>query len=753
MEWLSADATPEMLAAQAREVRTQEALRSHQDRARCVTAVLTVPDGQCNERLRAVAATVQQEALTAAAKMCKKPGLTAANFELEVSSQLATSGGRLFADEHEGAAEAAAARDEGERHYQVALSHMERGSLAAACSALRHAKLALASLDPSPSAAAPTTPLPGIMAENDDGNAMSLARVTQLENRLVQHISNVLLHDLRGRVAGNTVAEAVQMLSEILPASQAVSTLGHVLCKIVEDGRTQKTLEECEESVNFAAIHVPAAVAGSDLQRDVRWEQAIQEVFVRAACMIVQTGLGWGGRLGAGELTGLMTWSKSLVLTLHFESARLGHLLGIAEFSTGLWTSVLAHGAPVHVPALVEDALLQSFGEGGRDRENQKHWMDCDGAGLDGSAEWEGAEARCRAVAGCAVDLMPLAHLEPVPGYMAAVVAGIKKVAGTYHDDLESRIGEELVQKGVSALHPMVCSLLLLYRVCLKIQRMAPASGEGHSGPADAETRLNVDAVMGTLLEGVWSVLSRIVEAHSALVRDSLLLTVEASAWSRRQWIQKRASPTPSHGLLLLNLYMAGLAHDLVAGGDGCGVRLPVQVCEQVLGSIWEQLAGALVGVYSRVHPSRANQPQMCMDVNYVCLLLSEWAGGRVHVGEHALVLSEHHAGVLRSASSVLASWCTLKAAPPAVLLQLVTRSASPLPSAAGASHANSSHANSDQPPREPPRSRVNVLEQFHRIAGMSGPTVAFSSSLPTNADLRILDMQNPKTAAMVRMQ
>ena len=43
MEWLSADATPEMLAAQAREVRTREALRFHQGRARCVTALLTVP--------------------------------------------------------------------------------------------------------------------------------------------------------------------------------------------------------------------------------------------------------------------------------------------------------------------------------------------------------------------------------------------------------------------------------------------------------------------------------------------------------------------------------------------------------------------------------------------------------------------------------------------------------------------------------------------------------------------------------------
>ena len=43
IEELEAFVKKPLLAAQAREVRAQEALRSHQDRARCVTALLTVP--------------------------------------------------------------------------------------------------------------------------------------------------------------------------------------------------------------------------------------------------------------------------------------------------------------------------------------------------------------------------------------------------------------------------------------------------------------------------------------------------------------------------------------------------------------------------------------------------------------------------------------------------------------------------------------------------------------------------------------
>ena len=67
-----------------------------------------------------------------AGQLCNKPSLHAANLELELSSCLATFDSGVSSPRAGGASAEAAARVQAERHYQVALSHTDRGSLAPA---------------------------------------------------------------------------------------------------------------------------------------------------------------------------------------------------------------------------------------------------------------------------------------------------------------------------------------------------------------------------------------------------------------------------------------------------------------------------------------------------------------------------------------------------------------------------------------------------------------------------------------------
>ena len=185
----------------------------------------------------------------------------------------------------------AAARLQAERHYQVAVSHTERGSLAPACRALSAARQALAPHD----SALPATPmspsslepaLPGVMAADD--LALSLASIDHLERRLVKHLSDLIHRSLTAALATehaggeaggaglDQVAEAAQTLSDLLPTCRLVPTLSNVLATAVEtlldpnlpvppslpphmDSATFK-MEECQRMLTRAACLLPGAL-------------------------------------------------------------------------------------------------------------------------------------------------------------------------------------------------------------------------------------------------------------------------------------------------------------------------------------------------------------------------------------------------------------------------------------------------------------------------------------------------------------
>ena len=354
LDWLPADATPDMLAAEARE---------------------------CDERLRAAATKVQQVALAMAAKLCNKPSLHAANFELELSSRLATLDGGFCSPRAGSQGTEGAARAHAERHYQAALSHAERGDLAPACRALRAARDALASFD-SLSAATPLSPsslepaLPGVMG-GDDG-ALSLSRIAQLERHVIKTVTDQLYQHVHGPAAdardrrgsavalkpckgedggqgrGEFLTEAVGMLREILPLSEVLSVVNRTLCKSIESSLAVESshshprllhshkMETAQRVLAAAAAELPAAIAGAVAQSS--WEASLHEALLAPCVLLLATCLERKEAAGEGcEVLGaLLTWSHEFVLSLHLASAACGRMLAMEALYTVMWTSALA---------------------------------------------------------------------------------------------------------------------------------------------------------------------------------------------------------------------------------------------------------------------------------------------------------------------------------------------------------------------------------------------------------------------------
>lgn len=893
LDWLSPDATPDMLAAEARE---------------------------CNDRLRAVATSVQNEVLTLAAMICNKPSLHAANLEFELSSQLATSADAGSSPVRDAGTEAAA-RVQAERHYQAALSHIERGieSLGPACRALRDARIALAPHDSlsatpmSPSSLEPA--LPGVMS-GDDG-AVSLVSISQLEARAVKVISDELqrcmtacgdcgmkgLSGEGGRVrAGGieNVCKAVEQLSIILSREQIVVVLGNCLNKSLqavlaheseqpvplrtrpaEQARARiHKLDTCQRIVVAASTSVPAALASVISQME--WERAHHDIFVPAARMVVSLGIGSCAD-GAGKKHGspahlgkMLNWSHQFVLSLHFSSAQQDRLLRVRGLYLAVWTAA----APRHMNGCMvaldgggercnfrllenlEEIVSESLGprqdrksaeqtlgacavagddftphqiapeigcagapaaaggprEASRATEvgsahemHQKEVPDAAGDADESAAEWEGAARSCHDVAGCVLSLLPLQGLEPVPGYNDALARSVRAVVTAYLSRVESSLTQALDAGGVQVLYTVGCSLLLLYRVCVKVQKSLSSSssagaavGEGTavggsgSGAESSEAQAQMDGCLGALLAATARVTARAVSEHSENCRGCFIVSIAASPWSRRRWFLKRPSPTASHGLLLLNLYMAGLARDVLlgsslaadmrqggdAGGAVRGARLPWGMACQVLGGVWEEVSAGLVAAYSRLSPSRANLHQYRIDVNYACQVFGEWTRGVV-VGAHTVALSKHHQAFLQNAASALRSWCLLKASPlPRVLsllehvesqaqtvsgqdvltgpqepdsMVLATPVASPSAalSAPGGEHRSSGPARDAAFARarvQEPQQHMNVLTTLHRLGSEDGPPANFSDAEPAAADLdlRMLDVSLPEVAGLV---
>jgi hypothetical protein len=276
---------------------------------------------------------------------------------------------------------------------------------------------------------------------------------------------------------------------------------------------------------------------------------------------------------------------------------------------------------------------------------------------------------------------------------------------------------------------------------------------------------------------------ARVVSDHSENCRGCFVVSIVASPWSRRRWFLKRPTPTASHGLLLLNIYMAGLARDLVlgpaspGGGAGRGPRLPLNVACQVLGGIWEEVSAGLVAAYSRLQPSQANLHQYRIDVNYACQLLGVWAQG-VSVGPCTVALNKHQQAMLRNAACALCSWCVLKAAPLHRVLSLLqhvetqartvseagllsapqdpdrmvlaTPSVSPAASPSALRGAHPQRPQADDAARS--TQHMHVLVMLNRVGSEQGPQASFSDEGPaaSEVDLRMLDVSLPEVASMV---
>ena len=335
-----------------------------------------------------------------AGQLCNKPALHAANLELELSSCLATFDSGVSPRRAGGASAEAAARAQAERHYQVALSHTDRGSLAPACTALRAARAALAPFD-TLSTATPMSPsslepaLPGVMC--GDRDALSLSAITQLETRIVKSLTGELLawfrrigsEGERGSAdAGDCMlSQAVENLGQLVSTSPLLSLLADTLCKSVEavldeenlppaHGATQTyahtapgapappaacKLEVCRRLLSAAARALPSALVSQVQQGE--WQRALHEIFVPASCMVVGRGVRVGGGGGEGGARGgsagggangsmfggLLQWTHELVLSLHLASEAADRQLGISPLYSAIWARherSLAHAKP-----------------------------------------------------------------------------------------------------------------------------------------------------------------------------------------------------------------------------------------------------------------------------------------------------------------------------------------------------------------------------------------------------------------------
>jgi hypothetical protein len=559
LDWLPPHATPDMLAAEARE---------------------------CNERLRAVAASVQHEVLALAAMVCNKPSLHAANLELELSSRLATAADARGSPAR-GAGAEAAARIQAERHYQAALSHVERGSesLGPACRALRDARATLAPHDSlsatpmSPSSLEPA--LPGVMSGDDGG--VSLASISHLQTRVVKMISDevqrcmIACGEVRAGVSasgggsgrrGGTeyIGEAVEMLSALLSREQVIIVLGNALNKSLQTVLALDSVpgaapharghhlahahdlkrEMCELIVEAASVSVPAALASAVPQTE--WERSHHDIFLQAARKVLACGAsGEAGAEAASRGQGplplgrLLKWSHRLVLSLHFASAKCDRLLPIHRLYNAIWSDTSPHAnanmvvldgggerCGFRVLERLEETLARSLGsknggdaeqrssepspalsddftphmltrEGGagaaggqaggaRTSAGAQHsegsLMDVvqarvvfreEGPGAHGGAsgcgpEWESASRSCVSLVECILSLLPLHGLEPVSGYSDVLARAVHMVVLRYLAQIEANAPRAQALGGVQVLYSAVCSLLLLYRVCVKVQ-------------------------------------------------------------------------------------------------------------------------------------------------------------------------------------------------------------------------------------------------------------------------------------------
>lgn len=223
---------------------------------------------------------------------------------------------------------------------------------------------------------------------------------------------------------------------------------------------------------------------------------------------------------------------------------------------------------------------------------------------------------------------------------------------------------------------------------------------------------------------------------------------------------------------------------------------LPLELCCNMLGAIWEDVTPALVGAYWRLEPSTPNLAQFRIDINYACWMMQVWAQGRVVIGAHKIVLSDHHQAALVGACGALHSCSALKAWPLEQVLALLKQPAMQVHSsstridktlatylkppadtlqtgtgkqqdAMGISTAHVSchpmaistpHAKPTPTPLHPVTETnmtncpSNHKMQLHKVGSPTGPSASFSDTCPPlgQMEMRMLDVSVPEIAVLV---
>jgi len=124
-----------------------------------------------------------------------------------------------------------------------------------------------------------------------------------------------------------------------------------------------------------------------------------------------------------------------------------------------------------------------------------------------------------------------------------------------------------------------------------------------------------------------------------------------------------------SHGLHLWNIYLLGMVKDM-------RVCLPVAVIEGALGKLLEELSASLFAVYTAIIPSRLNQSQFILDINYIIAVLQAWTSG-ISVSGCVISTPEENAIRISAVCKIFKSLAFLKASPLSEVVPLVAVQAS----------------------------------------------------------------------------
>jgi len=213
---------------------------------------------------------------------------------------------------------------------------------------------------------------------------------------------------------------------------------------------------------------------------------------------------------------------------------------------------------------------------------------------------------------------------EPVAAYTATLAGCVHKLLLRYLAGVVGGMDEARGVRGMGALYCMVPQVLMLLRLLVSLEQSLARTGR--TGGVDSlhhSALLQIKDLSAALVGTLHTLSRRIITEHSAACREVVLGGLGACAWTSRRSFLKRSNPTPTPSLLLLNLYLSGLAHDLLracgpVSHDGLSaspaVALGVEVWSKVvggmLGGILEEVAVALVAAYWQLRPSRPNLVQ-----------------------------------------------------------------------------------------------------------------------------------------------